>query len=511
MDALLSRLPLLVAARYPLVWLLSSEEERVERGIERVAGAHGFEVWRWRSSTGLVYVASGGGVAEGGGPPSAPTPRDVPGTHDPDAALVAVSKVKVPAFFVFEDLDTALHDPGLVRRLRDVLRDVAERRQAVVVLSNRLVLPSALEKDAIVLDVPLPSREEVGRLLAVLLLSQRIEVPAERFEAFVTACLGLTEKEIKRAFARILLDGQRFGDSDVQLLLDEKEALLRRSRFLEFVRSDVKIDGVGGLDALKEWLRQRSSAFGTRARAYGLPEPKGLFLLGVQGCGKSLAAKAVADLWRLPLLRLDVGSLFQGQADEGLRDTIRIAESLAPAVLWIDEIEKAFLGDGAETGRVFGAFLTWMQEKKKPVFVVGTANDVRSLPPELLRKGRFDEIFFVDLPNVHERLEILDIHVRRVGRNPEDWDLLAVAEETEKYSGAELEQLVVAALFRSFAADRELTQDDLLKVARETIPLAVTMDDRLKELREWARPRARLASVDTRRMRWFDSLEGEDV
>jgi SpoVK/Ycf46/Vps4 family AAA+-type ATPase len=365
------------------------------------------------------------------------------------------------------------------------------------------VLPHALEKDAVVLDVPLPSREEIGMLLALLLRSQGIEVPPERFEQFVTASLGLTEKEIKRAFARVLLDGERFGESDVRRLLEEKEALLRRSRFLEFVRPDVRMEDVGGLENLKEWLKQRRLAFTERARAFGLPPPKGLFLLGVQGCGKSLAAKAVAELWRVPLVRLDMGALFEGRADEGLRDTIRVAESLAPAVLWIDEIEKAFAGTGDEAARVFGAFLTWMQEKTLPVFVVGTANEVRALPPELLRKGRFDEIFFVDLPTPHERLQILDIHVRRAGRDPERFDLLALAEETERHSGAELEQLVVAALFRAFAAGRELTQEDLSRVARESVPLAVTMDDRLKELREWARPRARPASVDTRRMSWF--------
>jgi SpoVK/Ycf46/Vps4 family AAA+-type ATPase len=302
----------------------------------------------------------------------------------------------------------------------------------------------------------------------------------------------------------VLLDGKGFAPEDLDLLLEEKARLLRKSRFLEFVRPDVDMGDVGGLGNLKDWLRQRQAAFTERARAYGLPEPKGLFLLGVQGCGKSLSAKAVAELWRVPLLRLDVAALFEGRAEEGLRDTIRVAESLAPVVLWIDEIEKAFLGEGAGTSRVFGTFLTWMQEKAKPVFVVGTANEVRGLPPELLRKGRFDEIFFVDLPNVHERLEILDIHLRRKGRDPLNYDLLAVAEETDRWSGAELEQLVISALFYSFSADRELAQEDLVRVARETVPLAVTMDDRLKELREWARPRARPASVDTRRASFFE-------
>jgi SpoVK/Ycf46/Vps4 family AAA+-type ATPase len=346
----------------------------------------------------------------------------------------------------------------------------------------------------------------VGRLLAVLAGARKIDIDRDLFEQFVTASLGLTEKEIKRAYARVLLDGTGFGPKDVDLVLEEKQRLLRKSRFLEFVPPDVTVDQLGGLGNLKEWLTHRQTAFTDRARAFGLPEPKGLFLLGVQGCGKSLSAKAVADLWRVPLLRLDVAALFSGRAEEGLRDTIRIAESLAPVVLWIDEIEKAFLQDQGG-GRVFGAFLTWMQEKTRPVFVVSTANEVRGLPPELLRKGRFDEIFFVDLPNVHERLEILEIHLRRRGRNPEAFDLLPLAEETEKFSGAELEQLIVAALFMAFAKERELRQEDLMRVARDSIPLAVTMDERLKELREWARPRARPASVDTRRVSFFDDWE----
>lgn len=488
MDEILARIPHLVAARYPILWLVSSEEERVERGLERLAQAQGMTLLRWRRTTGLVGT---GGLG-------------FPDTANPTAAFAAAANVDGPALFLFEDLADDLEDPMVIRRLRDLQSEIAGRRQAVLVLSHRLAIPPELEKDVAVLDIPLPNRTEVARLLGLLLLSQKIEVPPDRFEQFVTASLGLAEKEIKRAYARVLLDGKGFAADDLDLLLEEKARLLRKSRYLEFIQPDVRMRDVGGLGNLKDWLKQRAAAFTERARAYGLPEPKGLFLLGVQGCGKSLSAKAVADLWRVPLLRLDVAALFEGSAEDGLRETIRVAESLAPAVLWIDEIEKAFLGDGAGTSRVFGTFLTWMQEKTKPVFVVGTANEVRGLPPELLRKGRFDEIFFVDLPNVHERLEILDIHLRRKGREPDRYDLLAVAEETERWSGAELEQLVISALFLSFAAERELAQEDLVRVARETVPLAVTMDDRLKELREWARPRARPASVDTRRISFFE-------
>ncbi len=490
MDEVLSRIPKLLAARYPLLWLVSAEEDRVERGLERLALQHDLQLHRWRRTTGLV--AQGGlGILD---------------TEDAARALAAVATMEAPALFLFEDMGDALNDPLVVRRLRDLERELGSRKQAVIVLSHRLHIPAELEKEVAVLDVPLPNRNEVGRLLALLLTARKIELESELFEQFVTASLGLTEKEIKRAYARVMLDGRSFAPADVDLLLEEKARLLRKSRFLEFVQPSIGMRDVGGLGNLKAWLVERQTAFTERARAYGLPEPKGLFLLGVQGCGKSLAAKAVSDLWRVPLLRLDVAALFEGSAEEGLRDTIRIAESLAPTVLWIDEIEKAFLGDTGSS-RVFGAFLTWMQEKTKAVFVVGTANEVRGLPPELLRKGRFDEIFFVDLPNVHERLEILDIHIRRHRRDRDQFDLLAVAEETERYSGAELEQLVISAMFMSFAAGRELAQIDLMRVARDTIPLAVTMDDRLKELREWARPRARPASIDTRRISFFEDWD----
>ncbi|MFZ5479682.1 MAG: AAA family ATPase [Myxococcota bacterium] len=495
MEEVLARIPHLIAARYPILWMLTAEEERVERGLERVAQQTGLQLYRWRRTTGMI------------GPGGAKIERTV----DAVAAMEEASRVTAPALFVFEDLADDFGDALVVRRLRDLQREVAERRQAVVLVAGTLNLPSELEKDVAVLDIPLPGRAEVARLLGLLAMSQKLEIPGDLFEQFVTASLGLTEKEIKRAYARVLLDGERFAHGDLDLLLEEKASLLRKSRYLEFVRPEVGVGDVGGLGNLKEWLRQRTAAFTEKARAFGLPEPKGLFLLGVQGCGKSLAAKAVADLWRVPLLRLDVGALFEGRADEGLRDTIRVAESLAPAVLWIDEIEKAFLGGAGDSSRVFGTFLTWMQEKTKAVFVVGTANEVRGLPPELLRKGRFDEIFFVDLPNVHERLEVLEIHLRRRKRDPERFDLLAVAEETERFSGAEIEQLVISALFRAFALDRDLVQEDLVRVARETVPLAITMDDRLKELREWARPRARPASIDMRRAAYFeDFLEEED-
>jgi ATP-dependent 26S proteasome regulatory subunit len=492
MEELLTRIPQLVAARYPLIYLVSSEEERVERGLKSLMTSAELPLYRWRATTGLLD----------------PGETLVEGSQFPFAMLEKLDRIEGKALFLLEDFSVFLEDGRVIRKIRDLLRLLETRKQAILFLSQGLTIPPMLEKDLVILDIPLPGRAEIGKLLALLLKSQRIEVAAELFEQFVTASLGLSEKEIKRAYARVLVDGSRFTAKDLDLLIDEKEKLIRKSRFLEYVRSDLGVRELGGMENLKDWLKQRTLAFTEKAREFGLPEPKGLFLLGVQGCGKSLSAKVVANMWKVPLIRLDIAALFAGRAEEGLRETIRVAESLAPAILWIDEIEKAFFGD-AGGGRVFGSFLTWMQEKTQPVFVVATANEVKSLPPELLRKGRFDEIFFVDLPNVHERLEILEIHLKRRGRSPDAFDLLAIAEETDRYSGAELEQLINAALFRAFAAGRGLSQEDLLKTARETVPLAITMDDRLKELRDWARPRARPASLDTRRISFFEDWDQE--
>ncbi len=492
MQSLLSRVRVLLQARYPIIYLLSHEEQRLGRGLEKLAQGERRAVFWWRSTTGLV--GADGEVS--------------PQTEDPEAAIAALQGINEPALFLLCDLHPYLDDARVRRRLRDLAQRMGGRDQAVLLITPKLVIPEELEKVITVLDVPLPNRDEVSRLLRVLCKSQNIRLSAGRFERFVKGSLGLTEAEIKRLYARILMAGGRFSEADLSQQIEEKRQAIRRSRYLEFWEAGARIESVGGLDNLKTWLGQRAMAFSDRARDFGLPAPKGLFLLGVQGCGKSLMAKAVASLWSMPLLRLDVAAVFssRGHEEESLRETIRIAESLAPAILWIDELEKGF-GQGGGGGEAFGYFLTWMQEKQKPVFVVATANEVRALPPELLRKGRFDEIFFVDLPNIHERLEILEIQLRARGRDPELFALTDLAEETDRFSGAELEQVVISALFVAFAENREIRSEDLIDVAREIIPLAVTMDDRLKDLREWARPRARPASTDRRRIDFFSDWE----
>ena len=480
MIEFLDQLQTLFRARYPIVYLVSHEEERSLRLLRQAVQDEQMELWVWRSSDGLN--GEGGTATE---------------------ALMTVVAHNDPTLIVFMDAHQDWKDQVWVRKVRDEQQLLVQKGHAVVLLSPVYQVPLELEKLVTPLDVPLPSVEEVQRLFSYFCQQQGLQLEPVLFLQFVQGALGLTEAEIKRMYSRIALVGKGFAQADLALQVEEKKRMLRSSQYLEFWDVNHAALSVGGLDTLKEWLVQRQLAFTPDARRYGLPEPKGLFLLGVQGCGKSLMAKVVAQMWRLPLLRLDVASVLQSGAEDGLRQTIRIAESLAPAILWIDELEKGFAGTNDAARQSMGTLLTWMQEKKAPVFVVATANEVRALPPELLRKGRFDEIFFVDLPDPHERLEILDIHLRQRNRNPEQFDLTVVVEESERYSGAELEQVVVGAMFKSYADGREVDTEDLIDSVREIVPLAVTMDDQLKDLRDWARSRARRASADRRRANFF--------
>ncbi|HEU4752735.1 MAG TPA: AAA family ATPase, partial [Armatimonadota bacterium] len=293
-------------------------------------------------------------------------------------------------------------------------------------------------------------------------------------------------------------------EEDLPIILSEKEQTIRKSGLLEYYRAATSLEQIGGMDVLKDWLTKRSIAFDEQAKQYGLPAPKGVLLIGVQGCGKSLTAKAIAGFWGLPLLRLDVGRLFNslvGSSEENVRTAIRVAESVAPAVLWVDEIEKSMSGsqssaysDGGTSARVLSSFLTWLQEKTAPVFVVATANSIDQLPPELLRRGRLDETFFVDLPDIREREEILRIHLENRGRAAAEFDLSLLAESTDGFSGAEIEQCVIAGLFDAYSAGAPLSDEILTRCARDTVPLSRTMKEPIDRLRAWAEGRARRAS-----------------
>jgi len=319
------------------------------------------------------------------------------------------------------------------------------------------------------------------------------------------AALGLTLGEAENVFAKIIVKDERLSGDDVNEVFAEKQQIIRKSGLLEYYATNESFANVGGLAVLKDWLHKRAVAFTQEARAFGLPAPKGILMLGVQGCGKSLCAKAVSNLWQLPLLRFDMGRMFGslvGSSEENVRRAIAVAESVAPAILWVDEIDKAFAGsqgsgatDGGTTARVFGTFLTWLSEKTAPVFVVTTANDISQLPPELLRKGRLDEIFFVDLPSREERLEVFRIHLTKRGRDAAQFDLAVLADASANFSGAEIEEAINSALYDAFYAHMELTAAHIQTALAQTVPLAKTMEEQISRLRGWADGRARSASV----------------
>jgi len=489
----------LIRARYSLIYLVSWEEQRLDVILEDLAKGHGKTLCSWSITTGLrkMVGARWGAAADG--------------SKDPGDALRAILALPDPSLVVLKDFHPYLNDPVVVRSLRELAHQLKTTYTTVVLLSPVLNIPVELEKDASVLDVPLPTFHDLGQLLreilATLRKNNRVAVQLDRGqgEQLIKAALGLTLSEAENAFAKAVATDSRLDVDDIQLILEEKRQVIRKSGLLEYYPAEESLAGIGGLDNLKRWLNSRTSAFGEAARQFGLPEPKGLLLLGVQGCGKSLTAKAIAAQWRLPLLRLDIGRIFSGlvgSSEENLRRAIRVAESVAPVVLWIDEIEKGLSGIGSSgmtdsgvTARIFGALLTWLQEKTAPVFVVATANRIESLPPELLRKGRFDEIFFVDLPASGERKEIFDIHLRRRRRDPAVYDSAELARMAENFSGAEIEQAVVAGLYHAFAAKVELGQAHLRDAIGETVPLATTMKEEIDRLRSWARPRTRPASV----------------
>lgn len=481
----------LIRARYPIIYLISSEEQRVEEELREVAAKLSRQMYTWSLTRGLTEH---------------PTQLDS-ATLRPIEALLSIERLPQNSVVLLKDFHVALTDNVVKRRLRDL--SVALRRTyiSVFILAPVLVLPPELEKEIAVIDVPLPSIEELGEMLDRVIESVKdnpnVDValtPQER-EMLLKAAAGLTLVEAENVFARSLVQKRRL---DVQVVLWEKEQIIRKSGILEYYRATEAFENIGGLDLLKDWIRKRTRAFTDEAQRFGLPAPKGVLLIGVQGCGKSLAARAIGSLWKLPVLRMDVGRIFAGlvgASEENMRRAVRTAESVAPAVLWIDELEKGFAGsqssgfsDGGTTARVFASFLTWLQEKQSSVFVVATANDVSALPPELLRKGRFDEIFFIDLPTQREREEIFAIHLRKRGRDPQKFNIAKLAQAAEGFSGAEIEQAIISALFEAFHRGADLDDEAILQELKRAVPLSRTMREHIAALRAWATDRARPAS-----------------
>jgi SpoVK/Ycf46/Vps4 family AAA+-type ATPase len=484
----------LIRARYSLIWITSPEEDRVEDSLKRLCIEREMRLEIWSITEGFKTVANGQGT------------RDV---KDPMKAIDHVIRAEGRGLFVLRDFHPFLKEPAVVRRLRDAAHELRKTKKSLAILAPVTKVPPELEKSiSAVLDWELPNRQEIESAARKVVPSlpaatqQVIESDPTFMERVVEAALGLTIVEAENVFAKSAVRTHTF---DLETILEEKKQIIRKSGLLEYYEHREEFSDVGGMEVLKDWLVKRRNAFSTRARDFGLPLPKGILLIGVPGTGKSLTAKAVGALWQMPLLRLDVGKIFAGlvgSSEENVRSVIKTAEAIAPAILWIDELEKGFSGtqssgqtDGGTTSRVFGTFITWLQEKTTPVFVIATANNVHQLPPELLRKGRFDEIFFCDLPDREDRRQILDIHLRKKNRDPGQFDMDKLIDATVDYSGAELEQAVIAALYDAFDSGNDLTTDGMLKTVNEIVPLAITMREMIESMREWARTRARMASA----------------
>lgn len=488
----------LIRARYTMIYVVTWEEDRARHLLMRIAERQHKRVFEWTITEGLRGIPM--------------TSEEISaGTRlrEPLAVLNEILQSDAEALYLLKDFHNHTDTPGVVRQLRDLSQALRRSKKTVIFLSPRLSLPPDLEKSITIIDLPLPSYDDLKALLSDTLSGQgrsfRVHLSDAERDTMIKAALGLTFAEAENAFARAIVSDGVLDIKDIDVIANEKKQIIRKTEVLECCDVSSSIGAVGGMDLLKDWLKKRFHAFGEPARKYGLPQPKGILLMGVQGCGKSLLAKTIASSWHLPLLRMDMSRIFHsyvGSSEQNMRKAIGIAESIAPVVLWIDEIEKAFAGsgggdmDGGTSHRVLGMFLTWLQEKTAPVFIVATANDVKGLPPELLRKGRLDEIFFVDLPTGEERLAIFKIQLKKYGRDPDKFDTIQMAKAAEGFSGAEIEEGVVAAMHDSFFENRELETRDVLKSLQDSVPLSKTMREKITTLREWSFSRARPVSSE---------------
>lgn len=499
-----------IRARLPIIYVNSYEESRVLNEVRAVA-----------SDPAVVTTARPVAVWGRSEGVRLPDGELVPETDEPLAALKWIRKQTTPGVFVMLDLHMYLGgadgqrnvDPQVLRMIRDLVQSFqsAPQAPALVIIAPAQTIPMELQKDVTLVDFALPTEEEIHALLESIVASNtqvRVDLDQVGRERLAKAAVGLTASEATNAFARAMVDSGVLNEDDIATVREEKRQAVRKSGMLEYVDVDISLDDVAGLQNLKRWLEQRNNAWLNEAAAYGIPAPKGVLMTGVPGCGKSLTAKATAAAWDLPLLRLDIGKVFgewYGVSERNMRSALAMADAVSPCVLWIDEIEKGFAqnhGDsggksGGTAGRVLSTFLTWMQERATSVFVTATANSVSSLPPEFLRKGRFDEVFFVDLPTPAERKAIWKLQLDKKlrgkaagGVEVSDELLNRLVIAADGFSGAEIEQVTIAALYSAYAGRRPVTEDDVVGAVRATVPLSVTQAEAVAATRAWASNRA---------------------
>jgi len=500
-----------LAARCPLNYVVSWEEEVILRDLKKITTKLFDEIYQWSITDGMRNINEK--VTQ-------------PKIQGPYETLEAICKNTHKALYVLCDFHPYINDSRIVRKLRDAYHSLQSTGSCIVITSPKLNIPIDLEKEISIFHYPLPTTKSIQHIYAQIEKgvkhnkSLSIDLTESEKSSLIEAGLGLTEKELKNVFAKALVKDRKLDINDIDVILDEKRQIIEKSGYLEFYSANDTFFNIGGLDNFKTWIDIRSSIISKKAKDMGLPVPKGVLITGVPGTGKSLAAKAIASEWRWPLLRLDVGKLFGGivgSSEENIRKTIAIAEAVAPAVLWVDEIEKGFNGvmsggDSGASARVFSTFLTWLQEKRSSIFFVATANNISILPPEFLRKGRFDEIFFVDLPDDNEREDIIKIHLKKNNQNELiDSDLTNIVKATEGFTGAELEQAIVSSTYAGFVKESKVTNDILMKEVNDTYPLSKTMKEDIDNMRAWAKYRARSASkkpsqngTDNKNDRWSE-------
>jgi SpoVK/Ycf46/Vps4 family AAA+-type ATPase len=522
-QGLIKQIDLMVRSRYPLIYIVSAEEEPVEEVLLAVTNMA-------QTQRKLLFWDIARGWDDNG--------------SDKGSAIAALMRVgktnnnaedREATIFVLRDLHPILKQPNvpqnapIVREIKNLAKELKRNRKTLILTSHTLAIPEELVEEITVLDFPLPNVAEISHLIRQLVVPEKLNIDGLAWEQLVKACQGLSRSRIQRILAKSLASEKRqVDDSAIADVLEEKRQAIRQTGILEFFTTKDSLKAVGGLENLKQWVRMRRDTFTEEARSYGIPNPKGVLLVGIQGTGKSLSAKTIAHEWRLPLLRLDTGRLFGGivgESESRVRQMIQLAEAVAPCVLWIDEIDKAFgninsgsNGDSGTSSRVFGSLITWMQEKTSPVFIVATANNVQILPAELLRKGRFDEIFFLNLPTEIERQEIFRVHLQRLRPSRlREFDISSLAKRSREFSGAEIEQVVIDGIQRAFGQGtvgkrQDFTTQDVLRAVEETVPLAAIARDQIDKLKRWAAESgARTASNDallTEELRLFGVERG---
>jgi len=481
----------LILARHKLISLDSTDEAVELQAIMEVGRNIERNVLDWTLTRGIRVFSSV--IAE---------PASVGGTDKPELALQYLLRNRRPSIAVLRGLAPFTNQPVFRRLIKDFLEQADGNRECLLLMDDETLHPK-VQRLAVPWRPGLPGKDELAKLVKDVYreLKRQSSTPLvselrnAEFEQLVLNLRGLTRSEAVQVIESVILDDSKLTSSDLQGVIEAKRRLLESSGALESMAIDFKISEVGGLRGLKKWLSERSGGFTDRAREFGIDPPRGVLMLGVPGCGKSLCAKAVAADWGMPLLRLDPGVLYQkfvGESENQLRRAIQQAEAMAPVVLWIDEIEKAFASassssaDGGLSQRMFGTLLSWMQDHREPIFMVATANDISSLPPELMRKGRFDEVFFIDLPSVEARRQIFEIHLTRKKRDPSKFRVDELADAAKDLTGSEIQAVIMSGLFHAYSAGRELQTEDLLKAIRETNPLASLMQEKIDRLRHWA-------------------------